>query len=291
MYFFLLRIVCPLCETPLLDGPLHPPSSRGSHTCGVIDLQIPSLYQFSTVDATSAVDYFRDVDINDGVLNNLPPKIVACTYTPLPSLLSKDRQMLVRLGHVSPSRDDVVNRHGLSQHLRMEAPWCDLSPVDSVLPPANLSAIVSLPCLDSPQLLNNATIQSTPDAPLDALVMPIVPDIDLTKANVPFFVPCPFFTIAFLLSLHVGNFTSAYPKPPSLFFPLHFYFYLLITLFYKWFPTRLVAGPPQLLHWMGTPSKSHLPSLIVIWPSEEVQDVPSCKRPHIPLTIPPRTIR
>ena len=74
----------------------------------------------------------------------------------------------------------------------------------------------------------------------------------------------PFFTVVFLLSLCVERFTSAHPKQPSLFSPLHSYSYLPMALFRRWLPARLVAGPPRLLHWIGTPSRLHLPSPIVV---------------------------
>ena len=51
------------------DGPSHPRSAPGSPSRDVTDFQTPSLYQFS------AVDYSRDVGIDDGVVNNPPPKL------------------------------------------------------------------------------------------------------------------------------------------------------------------------------------------------------------------------
>ena len=168
------------------------------------------------------------------------------------------------------------------------APRCDPSPVDSIPPSANSSVIVGLPCLASPKLLNSATVQSAPHAPVDAPAMPIIPGIDVTKAKVPL---NPFSPLLSSCLYVLGGLRAPIPNRPHLFSPLHSYSYLPLALFRRWLPTRLVATLPRLLHWIGTPSRPHLPSPIIVWPSGEVQDVPSRKLPCILLTIPPRTIQ
>ena len=65
---------------------------------------------------------------------------------------------------------------------------------------------------------------------------------------------------------------------------------LPMVLFRRSLHARLVANPPWLSHWIGTHSKLHLASPIIVWPFEEVQDILSCRSPHIPLTIPLCTI-
>jgi hypothetical protein len=80
---------------------------------------MPSLYQFSAVDAASAVDYSRDVGIEDGVVNSPPPKLHSHMRAPSPSPLSKEKRTLVRLA--TASMEDGVTRRGPSQRLRMEA--------------------------------------------------------------------------------------------------------------------------------------------------------------------------
>src|SRR6202048_482477 len=117
---------------------------------------MPSLYHYSAVDAASAVDYSRDID--DGVVNSPPPKLVARAYAPSPSPLSKEKRTLVRLGHLSPSRDDGVARRGPSRRFRMEGPPCPPPPAANVTPPATSTAIVG-----------------PPDAPADAPFMPTGP--------------------------------------------------------------------------------------------------------------------
>lgn len=276
----------------MVDGSSRPLSPPASPSRDVTDFQMPSLYHFSAVDAASAVDYSRDVGIDDGVVNSPPPPLVARAYAPSPSPLSKEKRTLVRLGHLSPSKDDGVTRRGPSRRLRMEGPRCHTSPADSVPPPATSSAIVGPPRLDSPPPSNIAIVPSAPDAPVDAPLVPTVPRMDVPKAKVPSSTLNPFPAFAFLVfRLRAVLFTSAHPKPPSLFSPLHSYSYLPMTLFRRWLPARLVPGPPPRPPWIGTPSRPHLPSPIVVWPSGEAQDVPFRKHPRILLIIPPLTIR
>ena len=153
-----------------------------------MDSHIPSLYQFSAADAALVVDYSRDVAIDDGVVNRLPPRVVIRVYAPLPSPLFKEKRMVVRLRHVSPSRGDTIARRGLSHRFRMEAPQCDPSPVNSVPPPANSSTIIGPPCLASPHYSTVPQFNRLRMLPLMPHTMPIVPEIDVTKAKVPFFV-------------------------------------------------------------------------------------------------------
>ena len=233
---------------------------------------MPSLYHFSAVDAASAVDYSRDVGIDDGVVNSPPPKLVARAYAPSPSPLSKEKRTLVRLGHLSPSRDDGVARRGPTRRLRMEGPPCHTSPAANVTPPATSTAIVGPP--DAP---------ATPPSCPPSLAWTPPKTRCLLKPQTPF-------AFAFLfLRVRAVIFTSAQPKPLSLFSPL--YAYLPMTSFRRWLPARVVPGPPPRLPWIGTPSRPHHPSPIGVWPSAEAQDTPSRKHTRIPPTIQLPTIR
>ena len=109
---------------------------------------MPSLYQFSAVDAASAVDYSRDAGIEDGVVNSPPPKLHSRTRAPSPSPLSKEKRTLVRLS--TASMEDGVVRRGPSRRLRMEAPAQEDLPSASAPPPANTSKVVRPPCIDAP---------------------------------------------------------------------------------------------------------------------------------------------
>ena len=95
---------CPLfgppCDVSLLNGPSLPRSASPSRDA--TEFPMPSLYMFSAVDATSAVDYSRDMGIDDGVDNNPPTKLVTRAYAPSPSPLSKEKRTLVRLVHLCP---------------------------------------------------------------------------------------------------------------------------------------------------------------------------------------------
>ena len=114
------------------------------------------------------------------------------------------------VAYVSPSRDDAITCRGPSRRLHMEAPRCDPSPINSVPPPANSFAIVGPPCLASPKLLNNDTVQSAPHAPTNTPAVPIVLRIDVTKAKVPFFIPQPIFHCCFPL---VSACREVYERP------------------------------------------------------------------------------
>ena len=84
------------------------------------------------------------------------------------------------------------------------------------------------------------------------------------------------------------------PNRPPWFLPFHFHSSFTpsdMAFFCRCLPTRLVPGPPRRRPWIGTPSRPHLPSPIVLWLSGEAQDIASRKRPRIPLPIPLRTIR
>ena len=144
---------------------------------------MPSLYHFSAVDAASAVDYSRDID--DGVVNSPPPKLVARAYAPSPSPLSKEKRTLVRMGHRSPSRADGVARRGPTRRLRMEGPPCHPSPASSVPPPATSPAMVGPPHLESDPLFKNAMVHSAPDAPVDAPLLPTVSGLGAPTTKVP----------------------------------------------------------------------------------------------------------
>ena len=150
---------------------------------------MPSLYQFSTVDATLIVDYSRDVGIGNGVVNSPPPRLVAHTYALSPPPLSKEKRTLVRLGHLSPSRDDGVARCGPSWRLRTEAPGATPPLPASFLPPQPPPWSSALRALIPPLLFNNAIVRSAPDAPVDAPLVPIIPCMDIPKAKVPFLNP------------------------------------------------------------------------------------------------------
>lgn len=67
------------------------PSSPGSPSHGVNDFQLPSLYQFLAVDAAFAVDYSKDVEVNNIVVDNPPAQVVNLTYALSPSPLYKEK--------------------------------------------------------------------------------------------------------------------------------------------------------------------------------------------------------
>ena len=56
-----------------------------SPSIGVTVVSMPSLFQFSAVDAASAVDYSKDSGFEDGVVDSPPPKVARLNYGPSPN--------------------------------------------------------------------------------------------------------------------------------------------------------------------------------------------------------------
>ena len=149
---------------------------------------MPSLYLFSAVDAASAVDYSRELNIDDGVVNSPPPKLVARAYAPSPSPLSKEKRTHVRLAHSSPSRDDGITRRGPIRRLRMDASPRVPSPVHSA-PPFKAPVVFCPPVGISSPVVENAVDPPAPVAPVVAALVDTVPRVDVPKAKVPFLNP------------------------------------------------------------------------------------------------------
>ena len=61
------------------------PSGPNSPSLGVTEVPMPSLFQFSAVDAASAVDYSKDSGFEDGVVDSPPAKVAKLNYAPSPS--------------------------------------------------------------------------------------------------------------------------------------------------------------------------------------------------------------
>jgi hypothetical protein len=60
-------------------------SGPSSPSIGVTDVSMPSLIQFSAVNAAFAVDYSKDLGFEDGVVDYPPPKVAKFNYAPSPS--------------------------------------------------------------------------------------------------------------------------------------------------------------------------------------------------------------
>lgn len=60
----------PNCPSPSL-------SSLGSSFGNVANFQLLSLNQFLVMDTTSAIDYMKDVEVEDGVVDSLPARVLA----------------------------------------------------------------------------------------------------------------------------------------------------------------------------------------------------------------------
>ena len=85
-------IVAPSKCVSYHQQPLRVPmASPGSPSHGMNNFQLPSLYMFLAVDATSTVDYSKDVEVNDIVVDNPPAQVINLTYAPSPSPLYKEK--------------------------------------------------------------------------------------------------------------------------------------------------------------------------------------------------------
>ena len=61
------------------------PSGCSSPSLGATEVPMPSLFQFLAVDAASAVDYSKDSEFEDGVVDSPPAKVAKLNYAPSPS--------------------------------------------------------------------------------------------------------------------------------------------------------------------------------------------------------------
>ena len=133
---------------PLTKGPSASPSSPGSPSRGASEFELPSLYQFSAVDAASAVDYSKDAEVNLGVVDSPPARVINRTCAASPSPLIKEKRALDRPQGTPAFKDDDA-RQGPSRRLRLDPLPCNV-PVDHVqhppyLPPSDVSACVDAP--------------------------------------------------------------------------------------------------------------------------------------------------
>jgi hypothetical protein len=78
------------------------------------------------MNVASAVNYSKDVKVEDNVVDRTPTRVVNFTYALSPSPLCKEKQMLEGRRDTSPSRNDDFSPQRLIERLRMEAPLCDL---------------------------------------------------------------------------------------------------------------------------------------------------------------------
>ena len=105
---------------------------------------MPSLFQFSAVDAASTVDYSKDSGFEDGVVDSPPAKVAKLNYAPSPS--------------PSPLRNEKhVRNPRSSRRLCMDEPQIDVPAFTNV--PLGL---VSTP-LDVPEALTSAPKAKVPN--------------------------------------------------------------------------------------------------------------------------------
>jgi hypothetical protein len=133
---------------PVTNGPCVSPSSSGSPSRGVSEFQLPSLYQFSAVDAASAVDYSKDIEVNDGVVNSPPPKARNLTYDLSPSPLCREKRALERCQDTLPSTGNDDERRGPNRRLRLGPHPCGI-PVNHVPHPTTPPPSQVPTCVDA----------------------------------------------------------------------------------------------------------------------------------------------
>ena len=59
----------------VVNAPSASASEIGSPSSGVSNVAMPSLFQFSVIDAAFAVHYSKDVELEDGVMDNPLAKV------------------------------------------------------------------------------------------------------------------------------------------------------------------------------------------------------------------------
>ena len=100
------------------------PPDYPSH--GVINFQLPSIYQFLAADASSVVDYSKDVKVNHNVVDNPLAIIVNLTYAPLHSPFARrnEHSSTAKTPHHLMMTTMLVK--GLAGAFDMEGPLCDV---------------------------------------------------------------------------------------------------------------------------------------------------------------------
>ena len=142
---------------PITNGLSASPTSLGSSSCGMSDFQLPSLYQLLVVNANSAIDYFKDAKVNNGVVDNPPTKVVNLICALLLSPLNKYKQLLECRQDTSPSQDDDNTHQGPIMCLCMEAPPCGVT-INPILCPLHMPPITKPACVDGHYCLSLYTL-------------------------------------------------------------------------------------------------------------------------------------
>jgi hypothetical protein len=99
------------------------------------------------VDATFAIDYSKDVQVNNDIVDNLLAIVVNLTYDASPSLLYKEKQSLIRRRDISLNGDDNDVCQGPSKCYPTEAPLYDVNvnPIPCpLIPPAHCPSLYAL---------------------------------------------------------------------------------------------------------------------------------------------------
>jgi len=115
---------------------VHVPSASasdpGSPSRGVSDVEMPSLFQFSAVDAASAVDYSKNAGLEDGVVDSPPAKLGKRNYSPSP--LRNNGRALIDDMDAPPPKSSVPRAPRSSRRLCMDEHRMDVPQFTNVPP-------------------------------------------------------------------------------------------------------------------------------------------------------------
>lgn len=107
---------------------------------------MPSLFQFSAVDAASNVDYSKDTGLEDGVVDSPPAKVAKLNYAPSPSPSPLGNEKHVRTFGIDapPSKYSVPKGPRSSRRLCMDDPVIDIPTITNI-PVVLVSAPIDVP--------------------------------------------------------------------------------------------------------------------------------------------------
>jgi hypothetical protein len=130
----------------VVNGPSASPSGPGSPSLGMSDIAMLSLFQFSAVDAASAVDYSKDSGFEDGVVDSPPAKVAKLNHapSPSPSPLRNEKHVRIIDFDASPSKYSVPKAPRSTRRLCMDEPRIDV-PTFTNVPVVLVSAPLDVP--------------------------------------------------------------------------------------------------------------------------------------------------
>lgn len=137
------------------------------------DVEMPSLFQFSALDAASAVDYSKGTNVDDGVVDSPPAKVVKLNYAPSPSPLRSEKRARVLRSGASPSKDSAPKGLRSNRRLCMDQPPCDVPALKNLPAIAVTAPVIPLPApVDIPKAQTDIPKAKVPNFDILNFVLP-----------------------------------------------------------------------------------------------------------------------